>query len=191
MRTNPTVEEYINKLSKFQAEFKAMRALLMEFELDEEFKWWTPVYDYNGKNVVILGKFKTECVFSFVKGSLLKDPYQILQAPGPNAQGGKIIRFANVAEIEALADKIKEYIQEAIENERLGLKIVYKDYPLPDELVEILASNPELSVAWDKLTKGRQKGYVLYFSSAKQSATRIARIEKNIDKILAGKGMHD
>lgn len=191
MNKNPKVDTWMEKLTRFKPELTKLREILLEFNLDEEFKWWTPVYDYNKKNVIILGKFKTQSVISFVKGTLLKDPYQILKASGPNSQAAKVIRFNNLDEVLKNETYIREYIAEAIEIQKQGLKIEYQDYELPEELVKILKQNSVLNEAWEKLTRGRKKGFVLYFSSAKQSQTRIARIEKCYDLILEGKGLQD
>lgn len=170
-----------------------LRQLLLDTELQEERKWGVPAYTLNGKNVVILGVFKESCVLSFLKGGLLEDPYQILERPGPNSQEGRFIRFTQLSQALEIEGKIKEYILQAIEVERSGKKSSSKPaIPLlPEELLQKFEEHPGLQTAFLALTPGRQRGYVIHFSEAKQSATRLNRIEKFVPKILAGKGMLD
>uniref|UniRef100_UPI00404709EF YdeI/OmpD-associated family protein n=1 Tax=Algoriphagus sp. TaxID=1872435 RepID=UPI00404709EF len=170
-----------------------LRQLLLETELQEERKWGMPTYTLNGKNVVILGVFKESCVLSFLKGGLLEDPYQILERPGPNSQEGRFIRFTLLSRAQEIEDKIKEYILQAIEVERSGKKSISKPTipVLPKELNQKFAEHPGLEAAFLALTPGRQRGYVIHFSEAKQSATCLNRIEKYLPKIFAGKGMMD
>ena len=170
-----------------------LRQLLLETELQEERKWGMPTYTLNGKNVVILGVFNQSCVLSFLKGGLLEDPYQLMERPGPNSQEGRFIRFTELSQAQAIEDKIKEYILQAIEVERLGKKSISKPTipVLPEELHQKFMEHPGLEAAFFALTPGRQRGYVIHFSEAKQSATRLNRIEKYLPKIFAGKGMMD
>ncbi len=170
-----------------------LRQLLLETELQEERKWGMPTYTLNGKNVVILGVFKESCVLSFLKGGLLEDPYQILERPGPNSQEGRFIRFTLLSRAQEIEDKIKEYILQAIEVERSGKKASAKPAipVLPEELLQKFEEHPGLEAAFFALTPGRQRGYVIHFSEAKQSATRLNRIEKYLPKIFAGKGVMD
>ena len=170
-----------------------LRQLLLETELQEERKWGMPTYTLNGKNVVILGVFKESCVLSFLKGGLLEDPYQLMERPGPNSQERRFIRFTQLSQAQEIEDKIKEYILQAIEVERSGKKASTKpSLPvLPEELHQKFAEHPGLEAAFFALTPGRQRGYVIHFSEAKQSATRLNRIEKYLPKIFAGKGMMD
>ncbi len=170
-----------------------LRQLLLETELHEERKWGVPTYTLNGKNVVILGVFKESCVLSFLKGGLLEDPYQILERPGPNSQEGRFIRFTQLSQAQEIESKIKEYLLQAIEVERSGKKSNSKPAMplLPEELHQKFAEHPGLEPAFFALTPGRQRGYVIHFSEAKQSATRLNRIEKYLSKIFAGKGMLD
>jgi uncharacterized protein YdeI (YjbR/CyaY-like superfamily) len=170
-----------------------LRQLLLDTELQEERKWGVPAYTLNGKNVVILGVFKESCVLSFLKGGLLEDPYQILERPGPNSQEGRFIRFTQLSQALEIEGKIKEYLLQAIEVERLGKKSISKPKipVLPEELHQKFAEHPGLESAFFALTPGRQRGYVIHFSDAKQSATRLNRIEKYLPKIFAGKGMLD
>lgn len=170
-----------------------LRQLLLESELKEERKWGVPAYTLNGKNVVILGVFKESCVLSFLKGGLLEDPYQILERPGPNSQEGRFIRFTQLSQAQEIEGKIKEYLLQAIAVESSGKKSNSKPAipQLPEELHQKFAEHPGLESAFFALTPGRQRGYVIHFSEAKQSATRLNRIEKYLSKIFAGKGMLD
>jgi len=170
-----------------------LRQLLLDTELQEERKWGVPTYTLNGKNVVILGVFKESCVLSFLKGGLLEDPYQILERPGPNSQEGRFIRFTHLSQAQEIESKIKEYLLQAIEVERSGKKSNSKPAMplLPEELHQKFAEHPGLESAFFALTPGRQRGYVIHFSEAKQSITRLNRIEKYLSKIRAGKGMMD
>lgn len=170
-----------------------LRQLLLETELQEERKWGVPTYTLNGKNVVILGVFKESCVLSFLKGGLMEDPEQILERPGPNSQEGRFIRFTQLSQAQEIEGKIREYLLQAIEVERSGKKSSSKPtLPLlPEELLQKFEEHPGLEAAFLALTPGRQRGYVIHFSEAKQSATRLNRIEKYVPKIFAGKGMLD
>lgn len=170
-----------------------LRQLLLESELKEERKWGVPAYTLNGKNVVILGVFKESCVLSFLKGGLLEDPYQILERPGPNSQEGRFIRFTQLSQAQEIEGKIKEYLLQAIAVESSGKKSNSKPAipQLPEELHQKFAEHPGLESAFFALTPGRQRGYVIHFSEAKQSATRLNRIEKYLPKIFAGKGILD
>jgi uncharacterized protein YdeI (YjbR/CyaY-like superfamily) len=170
-----------------------LRQLLLDTELQEERKWGMPTYTLHGKNVVILGVFKESCVLSFLKGGLLEDPYQILERPGPNSQEGRFIRFTQLSQAQEIEDAIKEYLLQAIAVERSGKKASAKPTipVLPEELHQKFAEHPGLEAAFFALTPGRQRGYVIHFSEAKQSATRLNRIEKYLSKIFAGKGMLD
>ncbi|MFN5333251.1 MAG: YdeI/OmpD-associated family protein [Bacteroidota bacterium] len=170
-----------------------LRQLLLETELQEERKWGMPTYTLQGKNVVILGVFKESCVLSFLKGGLMEDPYQILERPGPNSQEGRFIRFTQLSQAQEIKGKIKEYLLQAIAVERSGKKSSSKPtIPLlPEELLQKFEEHPGLQTAFLALTPGRQRGYVIHFSEAKQSATRLNRIEKYVPKIFAGKGMLD
>ncbi len=170
-----------------------LRQLLLETELQEERKWGVPTYTLNGKNVVMLGVFKDSCVLSFLKGGLLEDPYQLLERPGPNSQEGRFIRFTNLPQAQEIEDKIKEYLLRAIEVERSGKKAIPKpaNQVLPEELNQKFVEHPGLEAAFFALTPGRQRGYLIHFSGAKQSPTRLSRIEKCVPKIFAGKGMMD
>lgn len=153
-----------------------------------------PCYTHNGRNILVVAAFKDNCTLSFFKGSLLKDDHEILKKPGENTQSGRVVRFTNVKQMVKLESVLKHYIFEAIEVEKAGLKVQTKsvsEYDIPEEFRQRLDEDPELKEAFENLTPGRQKGYLLYFSGAKQSKTREDRIEKYIPKIMKGLGFHD
>ncbi|SFC28528.1 Uncharacterized conserved protein YdeI, YjbR/CyaY-like superfamily, DUF1801 family [Flagellimonas taeanensis] len=182
------------KVHSWTAELKYLRRLVLECGLTEEQKWGVPTYTHNGTNLVMEAAFKDNCTLSFFKGALLKDDYQILEKPGENTQSGRVVRFTDVAQIAQLESVLKNYIFEAIEVKRAGLKVQLRsilDYDIPKEFQQRLEEDPELKEAFENLTPGRQKGYLLYFSGAKQSKTREDRIEKYIPKIMKGLGFHD
>ena len=170
-----------------------LRQLILETELQEERKWGVPTYTINGKNVVMLGVFKDSCVLSFIKGQFLPDPKGMLALPGPNSREGRILRFTQLNQATLLENDIRNFLQEAIQVERSGKKSETAPPPqvLPDELLQKFAEHPGLEPAFFALTPGRQRGYLIHFSGAKQSPTRLSRIENCIPKIFAGKGMMD
>jgi uncharacterized protein YdeI (YjbR/CyaY-like superfamily) len=170
-----------------------LRQLILETDLQEERKWGVPTYTINGKNVVMLGVFKDSCVLSFIKGQLIPDPKELLALPGPNSREGRILRFTQLSQTTLLENEIRHFLQEAIQVERSGKKSETAPPPqvLPDELLEKFAEHAGLESAFFALTPGRQRGYLIHFSGAKQSPTRLSRIEKCIPKIFAGKGMMD
>lgn len=191
---NPKVDEYLNKLKKWQEELEILRAILIDCMLTEEFKWRVPCYTFNNKNVILLANFKDYCAISFLKGVLLKDTENLLISPGENSQSVKYLKFTNPQEIQKLTPIIKSYIYEAIEIEKAGLKVDLKkstDFELVEELQEKLKENSKLNTAFNALTPGRKRAYNLFFSGAKQSKTRISRIEKYEERILNGKGIND
>lgn len=190
---NPTVDFYFNK-GKWQEETAQLRTILLNCELNEELKWGCPCYTHDTKNIVLIHVFKEYCALLFFKGALLKDPAKVLIQQTEHVQAARQMRFTNVKEIVALARTIKNYVYEAIEVERAGLKVTLKktkEFPMPAEFKKKLASTPKLNAAFAALTPGRQRGYLLFFSSAKQAATREARIEKSIPDIMKGKGLND
>ena len=170
-----------------------LRQLILETELQEERKWGVPTYTINGKNVVMLGVFKDSCVLSFIKGQFLPDPKGLLALPGPNSREGRILRFTQLNQAMELENDIRHFLQEAIQMERSGKKSETAPPPqvLPDELMQIFAEHAGLESAFFALTPGRQRGYLIHFSGAKQSPTRLSRIENCIPKIFEGKGMMD
>lgn len=165
----------------------------METELQEERKWGVPTYTLNGKNVVILGVFKDSCVLSFIKGQLLPDSKGLLELPGPNSREGRILRFTKLCQATLLEKDIRNYLQEAILVEQSGKKAAPCLSPpeLPAEFLQKFVEHPGLEAAFFALTPGRQRGYLIHFSEAKQSSTRLNRIEKFVPKIFSGKGMQD
>ena len=182
------------KVHSWTAILEFLRQLLLESELTEERKWGVPTYTLNGKNVIMLGVFVESCVLSFLKGGLMEDPNGILELPGPNSHEGRIIRFTTLENAKTLENEIREYIQQAIAIEKSGKKI--ETLPrggmeLPEELIQKFAEHEGLERAFLGLTPGRQRGYLIHFTGAKQSATRLSRIEKCIPRIMAGKGMMD
>ncbi|MCB8981511.1 MAG: YdeI/OmpD-associated family protein [Ardenticatenaceae bacterium] len=171
-----------------------LRAILLETDLTEELKWKVPCYTFDGKNILIMSAFKEYCVVAFFKGVLLKDPHGVLIQSTPNMQAERQLRFTTVQHVVELEPVIKEYVQEAIEVEKAGLAVEYKktsDFDVPDELQTMFDEDIAFREAFDALTPGRQRGYLHYFSSAKQSQTRIARIEKCMPQIFEGIGLHD
>lgn len=190
---NMKVGSYISKLKTWKAEMEALRAILHEFPLTEELKWGKPCYTFENSNIIIIQGFKEYCGLLFFKGALLKDAKGLLVKPGENTQGGRLIKFKTVQEITKLKAPIKSYIKEAIEVEKLGLKIepMDKELVLPDELLAIFKKNAPFKKAFNALTPGRQRAYNMFFTAAKQSATRETRIEKYKKQILDGKGIND
>ncbi|HWB57860.1 MAG TPA: YdeI/OmpD-associated family protein [Chthoniobacteraceae bacterium] len=193
-KTNPKAGKYFERAKKWRAEMERLRSILMACPLDEEFKWDKPCYTFEGANIVLVMGFKEHCVLLFCKGALLKDPKHILIKPGEQTQAARQARFTSVAQIEGLAGALKSYVNEAIAVEKAGLEITYKkitEYEIPAELQEQFVESPALKTAFRALTPGRQRAYIIYFSGAKQSNTRVARIEKYAPQILEGRGMND
>lgn len=191
---NPRVDFFFNKDSQWQREYFMLRDIVQECELKEELKWGHPCYTFNQNNVVLIHGFKEYCALLFHKGALLKDPENILVQQTENVQAARQIRFSDIAEIEALAPVLKSYIIEAIELEKAGKKVEYKktsEFKFPEELQNKFDEDPIYKKAFEALTPGRQRGYLLYFSQAKQSATRESRIEKCKEKVLKGKGWNE
>jgi len=175
-------------------EMKALRDIALETGLDEEVKWGFPAYTFKKKNIFMLGSFKEHSTIMFFKGALLSDSSKILVQPTENTNSGRQLRFTNANEIQKLKKIILSYIFEAVELEKSGAKVEAKktsEYPMPEELKNKFKELPELKAAFEKLTPGRQRGYLLHFSQAKQSATRLSRIEKNMEAIFNGKGLNE
>lgn len=188
-----SVDFFFNKESKWQKEYAQLRSILLACGLSEELKWGKPCYTFYGNNVVLIHGFKEYCALLFHKGALLKDTHGILVQQTENVQSARQIRFTHLKEIVKLKATLKAYVYEAIEIERAGLKVKMKkttEFPMPLEFKEALKDR-ELKAAFEALTPGRQRGYLLYFSQAKQSKTRIARIEKSIPDIFDGKGYNE
>ena len=193
-RMNPKVDFYFSKAQKWQEELKKLRMILLDCGLTEELKWRSPCYTSQKSNIVIIQGFKEYCALMFFKGALLSDPNGILKKPGENAQAARQIRFTNVREIVEMETILKAYIYEAIEVEKSGLKVNFKkttEFIIPEEFQNKLVEIPALKTAFDALTPGRQRAYILYFSAPKQSKTRESRVEKCMQQILKGKGLKD
>jgi len=192
-KTNPNVDFYFKKADKWKEEFKTLRSIVLDCPLSEELKWGHPCYTFQKTNIVLMHGFKEYCALMFCKGALLKDPEGILKKPGESTQGARRMEFTNVREIVEAESILKAYIQEAIEAEKKGLEVTYKrnPEPVPAELRKQFAAVPALRTAFGALTPGRQRGYILHFSAAKQSKTRESRIQKCMRRILQGKGMND
>ncbi|MEQ8556456.1 MAG: YdeI/OmpD-associated family protein [Cyclobacteriaceae bacterium] len=181
------------KVHTWSAELKYLRSIVLDCGLTETAKWGVPCYTYKNGNVSIVSAFKDYASLSFFKGALLKDSLGILEKPGANTQSDRLIKFTSVKQITDLEQTLREYIYEAIEVERLGLKVEFKKNPepMPEELEIRLEEDPQLKSAFYALTSGRQRGYIIHFAQPKQSKTRVARIEKCIPKIMEGKGFFD
>lgn len=193
-RTNPKVDEFLGKAKKWKEEYETLRNIVLDCELTEEFKWMHPCYTFEYKNIVLIHGFKEYCALLFHKGALLQDAHGLLIQQTENVQGARQIRFTNVQEIVATESILKAYIHEAIEVEKAGLEVEFKkneEFIIPEELHNKFDDNPALKTAFEALTPGRQRAYILYFSQAKQSKTRESRIEKCMQKILDGKGLKD
>lgn len=191
---NTKIDPFFNKAKQWKEEFGKLREIVLDCELTEDFKWMHPCYTYDGKNVVLIHGFKEYCALLFHKGALLRDPHGILIQQTENVQAARQLRFTSAEQIEEMQLIIKTYIDEAIEVEKAGLQVEFKktsDYEVPEELENKFVEIPDLKTAFEALTPGRQKGYLYYFSGAKQSKTRESRIEKYIPHILNGKGIDD
>ncbi len=191
---NPKVNEYLSTVQKWREEMKKLRTIILDCQLTEELKWGKPCYTFQKSNIVIIQGFKEYCAIMFFKGALLKDAKNILIKPSKSTQAGRQIRFTNAREIVEMEPILKAYIHEAIEVEKAGLKVNFKktsDFKIPEEFQVKLDEIPALKTAFGALTPGRQRAYIYYFSSAKQSKTRESRVEKYVQKILNGKGLND
>ena len=191
---NPKVDGFLNEAKKWRGEFERLRRTCLDCGLTEELKWGKPCYTYQGSNIVLIHGFKEYCALLFFKGALLKDPKGILVQQTENVQAARQIRFTNVREIVEVESTLKACIKEAIEVDKAGLEVSYKktsEFVIPEEFQNRLDESPALKTAFDALTPGRQRGYLLYFSAAKQPTTREARVEKCLQQILNGKGLND
>jgi len=191
---NTKIDPFFAKADKWKTEFQKLRDIVLDCELTEDFKWMHPCYTFQGKNVVLIHGFKEYCALLFHKGALLKDPHGILIQQTENVQAARQIRFTNAQQIDEMQLILKAYIDEAIEVEKAGLQVSYKkntEYAVPEELQNKFAEIPDLKTAFEALTPGRQRAYLLYFSQPKQSKTRESRIEKYLAHILDGKGIDD
>jgi uncharacterized protein YdeI (YjbR/CyaY-like superfamily) len=191
--TNPKVDAYISEERKWRKESERLRMISLGCGLTEELKWGKPCYTFRGSNVVIIQGFKDYCALMFCKGALLRDPRRILKRIGEHTQAARQARFTHVQEIVEMGPTLKAYIREAVEGEKAGLKVILNKNPapIPREFQYKLDDVPALKTAFYALTPGRQRGYIFYFSGAKQSKTRESRIEKCRRRILEGKGLND
>lgn len=193
-KKNPRVDFYFNKADAWQKELKKLRTIILGCPLTEELKWGVPCYTFQGSNILLVHVFKEYCAMLFVKGALLKDAKGILIQQTENVQAARQVRFTNVRQIVELEPSLKAYIHEAIEVEKAGLKVDFKktaEFKMPREFQNKLVEMPPLKDAFDALTSGRQRAYLLYFSAPKLAKTREARVEKCIDRILDGMGLND
>ena len=191
---NPKVDFYFSKNEKWQKEIEKLRTIVLDCQLNEELKWGVPCYTFQKSNIVLIHVFKEYCAVLFFKGALLNDANGILVQQTENVQSARQIRFTSLQEVIDLEPVLKTYIYEAIEVEKAGLKVELKktkEFSIPEEFQKKLNEDTELRTAFHALTPGRQRGYLLHFSAAKQSKTRESRIEKSIPQILNGKGLDD
>jgi uncharacterized protein YdeI (YjbR/CyaY-like superfamily) len=193
MRTqNPRVEAFVNRAKAWRGEIQKLRSILLECGLDEDLKWGKPCFGFEGKNIAIIQPFKEHCSLMFFKGALLEDTHRLLRSQGENTQSALRLEFTSESQIRRTV--LQSYVKQAIAVEKAGLQVDFKatrELELPEELTRILKKDRKLAKAFNALTPGRQRAYVLHFTGAKQSQTRTARIEKCIPKILAGMGMND
>jgi uncharacterized protein YdeI (YjbR/CyaY-like superfamily) len=192
--TNPKVDWFFDKATQWQKEYEKLRMIILECGLTEELKWGCPCYQFENRNIVLIHGFKEYCALLFFKGALLADPDSILIQQTENVQSARQIRFTSAKQIVKMERILKAYVYEAIEVERAGLQVKLKktkDFKIPEEFQSKLNKMPALKTAFDKLTPGRQRAYIFYFSQAKQSKTRAARVEKYLKQILNGKGLDD
>ena len=191
---NPKVDWFFNKTTKWQEAYSELRMILLDCGLTEELKWGCPCYTLQKSNIVLIHVFKEYCAVLFFKGALLKDAKGILIQQTENVQAARQMRFANVGEITKRKAILKAYIYEAIEVEKAGLKVELKkptEFKMVEEFQNKLDKTPGLKTAFEALTPGRQRAYLLYFSQPKQSKTRESRVEKCVKQILNGKGLDD
>jgi uncharacterized protein YdeI (YjbR/CyaY-like superfamily) len=192
--TNPKVDAFLGRAGQWQAEMTKLRAIVLDCDLTEELKWGCPCYTHNDNNVVLIHAFKEYCALLFMKGALLKDEEGILVQQTKNVQAGRQIRFTSLQQVTKMKAVVKAYVQEAIAVEQAGLTVDFKDtgeFDFPDEFQAKLDEMPELQTAFEALTPGRQRGYLLHFAAPKQSKTRVSRIEKCVQHIMSGKGLND
>jgi uncharacterized protein YdeI (YjbR/CyaY-like superfamily) len=191
---NPKVDAYVSGAKKWQAEIRKLRTIILDCGLAEELKWGVPCYTSQKSNIVLIHVFKEYCALLFFKGALLKDPRSVLIQQTANVQAARQIRFTNVRQIIEMKPIVKAYIHEAIEVEKAGLEVSYKktsEFNIPEEFQNKLDESIALRTAFDALTPGRQRGYLLYFAAATQARTREARIKKCMQRIFNGKGLND
>lgn len=191
---NPKVDFFFNKATRWQEEYEKLRTIVLDCGLTEELKWGCPCYTFKKGNIVLIHGFKDYCAYLFFKGALLQDANGIMIQQTENVQAGRQIRFTGTREIIEMEPVLKAYIYEAIEVEKAGLKVPFKrtaEFNIPDEFQSRLDAVPDLKTAFESLTPGRQRAYLLYFSAPKLSKTREARIDKYFQHILNGRGLND
>ena len=191
---NPKVDFYFNKAKNWGEEFELLRIILLGLGLTETLKWGVPCYMFEKSNIVLIHGFKDYCALLFFKGVLLKDPKGVLIQQTKNVQSARQMRFTSSGEIAKMERTIKAYVKEAIEVEKAGQKVDLKktsEFKMPKEFQDKLDGNSKLKTAFKALTPGRQRGYLLHFSSAKQSKTRVSRIKKSVPHIMKGEGLND
>ncbi|MBF0575207.1 YdeI/OmpD-associated family protein [Dysgonomonas sp. GY617] len=191
---NPKVDIFLSEATKWQAEFERLRTIILDCHLTEELKWGKPCYLFENRNIALIHGFKEYCAILFFKGSLLKDPNNILVQQTENIQAARQVRFTNIQEIVNIEPILKAYIYEAIDIEKSGLEVNFKkntEFKIPEEFQKKLDEIPALKTAFESLSPGRQRAYILYFSTAKQIKTRELRVEKYTQQILDGKGLND
>jgi len=193
-KRNPKVDAFLARAKYWREEFEKLRTIVLDCGLTEEIKWGCPCYTFEKSNIVLIHGFKEYCALLFFKGALLKDPKGILIQQTERVQAARQIRFASVRDIDKLKPALKGYVKGAIEIKKAGLKVNYKktsEFRVPEEFQNKLNEMPALKTAFDALTPGRQRAYILYFSTPKQSTTRASRVENNVQQILKGKGLND
>lgn len=191
---NPKVNFFFENAGQWQEEFERLRTIALSTELTEDLKWGCPCYTYEGKNIFLIHGFKEYCALLFLKGALMKDPDHLLIQQSKNVQAARQIRFTEAAQISDLEQVLRNYIFEAVEIEESGAKVEMKktkEFEMAEEFRNKLDQNPALQEAFKALTPGRQRAYLLHFSSAKQAKTRESRIEKCIPQIMDGIGLND
>ena len=191
--TNSTVDAFMTREDPWREAFQALRPMILDCDLTEDFKWGKPCYSLDGRNVVLMHGFKEYCALLFMKGALMKDPAGILVQQTENVQSARQIRFTSAEQIKGMGNVVTAYIHEAIDLEKAGAKVekTTAQFAVPEEFQVRLDNDAELKTAFEALTPGRQRGYLLYFASAKQAKTRDARVATNIPRILEGKGIDD
>ena len=193
-KPNPEGDDYIGRAQRWPDEIRKLRAILLDCDLDEDLKWGKPCYSFQGGNLAIVQSFKEHCSLMFFKGSLLEDHHDVLVPPGENSRAAMRIQFTSVSQVGELETAVRDYVRQAAEIEKAGLKVDLEASPdpeLPAELTALLDTDPELAASFPALTPGRRRAYVLHVSGAKQSKTRTARVEKARGRILAGKGPNE
>lgn len=190
---NPKIDSFLRDATKWREEMERLRAIALDCGLSEELKWGKPCYTVNQGNVAIIQPFKEQCAFMFFKGALLNDPEGLLKRPGQNSRAARRLMFSSVDQVARMEPRLRAFIAEAIKVENAGLKVQGKKNPepMPDELGEMFEKMSGLKEAFEALTRGRKRAYILHFSGAQQSKTRMSRIEKCVPRILDGRGLND